>query len=430
MSIRALRLTLALMVSLSSLLLIWHAKGMNRSVALNQASTIEVSTFSDINNGGKSSAVFSWSNSSATLDCNIDTSYQWPYCESSLKIRELDNALDLTQFDFVRLQIKSEGEGPQNIKIYLRNFNPKYATSDKDNSFKINQLQYDPNKEAPTLDIPLNTFVVPAWWMNEMQLSPIYAAQEIDRVMYVEIATGDYRQPGHHKITIEKIEFHGKWIQLEVLLEFLLGTWIVFALTTLLTISVKNRKVLISERRTKEALQSINKALSLEKIELEEQAKRDELTGALNRYGLSQKLLNAVQQSNSHHSNLSLILMDIDHFKSINDQFGHDTGDMILKQFSQLIEGSVRATDSFGRWGGEEFVLLCPNSRLEQTRIIAEHLRQKINQHSWSEGINISCSFGVAHMKDNENIASVIKRTDLALYQAKELGRDRVEISQ
>ena len=131
--------------------------------------------------------------------------------------------------------------------------------------------------------------------------------------------------------------------------------------------SYKSRETITSERRTKEALQEINLALSLEKIELEEQAKRDHLTGAFNRFGLRQHLLEAVKAINDCGAELSLILMDIDHFKKINDRYGHDVGDKTLQQFSKLMNSSIRESDTFGRWGGEEFILLCPNSRLEQS---------------------------------------------------------------
>ena len=207
LSSQTLRQSLLLIMLLSALLLAWHSIGMNTVFALNQESTIQLTAFSDRENGGNSSADFHWSEDGGILSCTIKTDYQWPYCEVSFQIRTHDTPLDLTQYDTAHLKIRSLGEGPQNIKIYLRNLNPDYSSADKKNSLKINQIQYDPNKESRPLAIPLDTFVVPAWWLNHMQLSPLYAAQEIDQILFIEIATGDYRQAGPHKVVIESMEF-------------------------------------------------------------------------------------------------------------------------------------------------------------------------------------------------------------------------------
>lgn len=414
------------MIVLSISMLIWHGAGMNRIYSIDQETVMDQLVLSDGDHGGNSTAVFIWENNNGILDCNIGDQYEWPYCEISFHIASQTNALDLSSFSFARLQIRSQGAGPQNIKVYLRNYNPDYSSTKKDNSLKLNQIQYDTKNEKAVLDIPLNTFVVPPWWLNAMGLSSLQAAQEIDRIQYVEIATGDFREIGPHKVIIESIEFHGKWFSYSQLTSALLIAWLGYALLLVVSSSIKIQHKMASERRSKEALIDINQALSLEKIELQEQAQRDHLTGVYNRLGLRRHLLKALKNLRPS-APLSLILIDIDHFKSINDKFGHDIGDKVLQSFCQLMSDSTRMSDTFGRWGGEEFILLCPESRLEQSQKMAENLRIKMTQGNWPKDIKLTSSFGVAEMKPDESISSLLKRADQALYRAKEAGRNRVE---
>lgn len=415
------------MISLSLGLILWHSVGMNKIYQIDQNDLVSYSAFSDNSHGGQSLISYDWKNGTPSFNCLIDKIYAWPYCEISFQVRPFENPLNLARYEFVRVNIKSIGEGPQNIKIYLRNFNPDYSSQEKTNSLKLHQLQFDPNDENNPFDVPLTAFVVPQWWLSEMKLSPLQASQELENILFIEVATGDNRTPGEHHVVIQSIEFHGKWISYAQLISIILASWFCFALFILINGTLQARVKISSERRTKEALQDINKALSLEKIELEEQAKRDHLTGALNRFGLRQHLLEAVRAVEIQQSELSVIMMDIDHFKQINDSFGHDIGDHVLCHFSKLIHGSIRESDSFGRWGGEEFILICPSSRLEQSSKQAENLRLQLEKSDWPEKIKVSSSFGVAQMKTGENISDTIKRADLALYQAKSLGRNRVE---
>lgn len=124
---------------------------------------------------------------------------------------------------------------------------------------------------------------------------------------------------------------------------------------------------------------------------------------------------------------LSVILVDIDKFKSVNDLYGHLTGDIVLTAISGVLQHGVRKTDIPGRWGGEEFLIICPNSNLEGAMALAEHLRQMVEAYDFDIAGKKTCSFGIAQMTKDEPINSMIGRADLALYRAKESGRNRVE---
>jgi len=123
---------------------------------------------------------------------------------------------------------------------------------------------------------------------------------------------------------------------------------------------------------------------------------------------------------------LCLIMIDIDNFKKINDTFGHAVGDQILKSSSQLLKNKARNTDSVIRWGGEEFLIIVPNSRLKDAAEFAERIRKSIEQHTDKEVGLITASFGVAELQLDEGTASLLNRADKALYKAKLGGKNCV----
>lgn len=158
-------------------------------------------------------------------------------------------------------------------------------------------------------------------------------------------------------------------------------------------------------------------------------ARTDDLTGLLNRRGAEEVLRREAARSLRKQYHYSLVLADIDMFKSINDQYGHDVGDETIKAISKAIQSTVRDNDYVARWGGEEFLIILidanPNSGVE----IAERIRSAVNGLSincGAQAITTSLSLGVARFNEQEDVASVLKRADIALYQAKESGRNCV----
>lgn len=152
-------------------------------------------------------------------------------------------------------------------------------------------------------------------------------------------------------------------------------------------------------------------------------ASHDSLTGVYNRQYLNMVLESKLQQKDK----FALMIVDIDHFKNINDTFGHLVGDEILKTLTKEIETKVRRKDIFARWGGEEFVIILDNvSEMNIAKNIAESIREHILQKKFEKVDTVTCSFGITVSKENDTIASIIKRADSALYEAKEKGRNRV----
>lgn len=157
-------------------------------------------------------------------------------------------------------------------------------------------------------------------------------------------------------------------------------------------------------------------------------AHNDELTEINNRRHLTNVLTKEFNRHQRYNSSFAFIIFDIDYFKNVNDNYGHDEGDRILKELSELIKNNIRQSDHFGRWGGEEFVLLAPETELKAAYKLAEKLRKAIAAYNFIQAENITASFGIAVIENEENIEELIKRADNALYRAKAKGRNRVEI--
>lgn len=160
--------------------------------------------------------------------------------------------------------------------------------------------------------------------------------------------------------------------------------------------------------------------------ELKQLATQDALTGIYNRYKINAKIEEEIKRADRYEESFGLVMFDIDHFKKVNDTYGHDVGDYVLQELSRVILSNIRETDSFGRWGGEEFMLLLPHTPKEEIVEIAEKLRQKVQEHPFEHVKQITISIGATLYKRNEGIAKLIKRADIALYEAKSHGRNQV----
>ncbi|WP_221901994.1 GGDEF domain-containing protein [Bathymodiolus platifrons methanotrophic gill symbiont] len=152
----------------------------------------------------------------------------------------------------------------------------------------------------------------------------------------------------------------------------------------------------------------------------------DKLTNINNRLKLDQQLGDAFHLAQRYQHEFCIILIDIDHFKSINDKYGHLVGDYAITTLAQLLNNNIRTVDTLGRWGGEEFLIICPGQTTEGGRLLAEKLRNMIEQHIFDSFTHLSCSFGVAAYKKDQGVDMLLKRSDIALYKAKELGRNQV----
>jgi diguanylate cyclase (GGDEF)-like protein/PAS domain S-box-containing protein len=152
----------------------------------------------------------------------------------------------------------------------------------------------------------------------------------------------------------------------------------------------------------------------------------DHLTQVYNRQKFDELYERELERSRRYRGDLALILFDVDRFKEVNDSCGHHVGDLVLKRLSRYVQESIRESDIFARWGGEEFVILMPHTTLETAQEKAEHLRREIGELSFGEAGSVSCSFGVTAVDPYEPMSATFQRADAALYRAKSEGRNRV----
>ena len=159
---------------------------------------------------------------------------------------------------------------------------------------------------------------------------------------------------------------------------------------------------------------------------LHNEAHTDPLTGISNRRDFIHKATNALTDCRQQNKKFSLIMIDLDNFKQVNDTYGHAIGDKALNTTSQLLQANIRREDLFARWGGEEFILALPGTSHQQARMIAEKLRQLIATATYPMGIRITGSFGFIQAEGQESFQTLLKLADQAMYLAKQQGKNRV----
>ena len=195
-------------------------------------------------------------------------------------------------------------------------------------------------------------------------------------------------------------------------------------------VSLRNARTLDRLRETVAQLDGKNLELTQAKQAIERMANTDLLTGAATRRRIVEILEREVSLARRHGLPLQVAMADLDHFKVVNDTYGHDAGDEVLKAVSAILKEGVRAEDTVGRYGGEEFLLIFPHTETDAAAACVERLRRRV-QEQVVAGIptRFTISFGVATLRADEDIRSFVARADAALYVAKRAGRNRVEVA-
>lgn len=153
----------------------------------------------------------------------------------------------------------------------------------------------------------------------------------------------------------------------------------------------------------------------------------DKLTGLVNRLGLEESFTREIACAESCNQPMAVIMTDIDKFKLVNDTWGHQVGDTVLQEFASILTREAGGSDVISRWGGEEFLILCPRTNLEQAFLLAERMRASVAAHVFSVAGGKTSSFGVTVFRSGDTEETLVKRADDALYRAKEGGRNRIE---
>lgn len=182
------------------------------------------------------------------------------------------------------------------------------------------------------------------------------------------------------------------------------------------------------QERQERRVSNIEMKKSEKKEHKNSKLKIDHLTNAISKDSFNEIIGFKIIESKHMNSPLSMVLFDIDHFKKINDTYGHLVGDTVLRELAEVVKKSIRESEYFVRWGGEEFIVLLPGTSLEGAKMVAEKLRRAIEAHRFPTVGQVTSSFGVTALRTDDTIKTFLERCDEALYEAKEAGRNRVKV--
>jgi len=380
--------------------------------------------YADSYSGGNSTAT--WQNEvQKHWLCNLGQKLPTPYCSMRLSLTdEKGGGLDLSRAVNLTLWIDYKGNG-SHLRIYLRNRGIKHYVPGDDLSEKYNMVEIPVQELAQGFTINMDEFGVADWWVSQRNIPLKEARPEFNNISDMEIQTGSLTVSGEHDITLKAISWETPFISELQLYRLITILWTGLIITYLLFRITAMNMALNRQQAKQQELIAINGILSTQNRRFEDLAKTDQLTGLNNRVAMQEALYHGLNNWKHHRESFSMVLLDIDHFKKINDSLGHDTGDEVLKLIAEIIKSSVRKSDFPARWGGEEFILLYPNTNQLEAMAAAESLRQKIAAATNPWGINITASFGVATLIGGD-LDQLFKSADEALYRAKNSGRNCV----
>ena len=415
-------------VTLSSYL--WYQLGGADKEFVISPRNVTFKNIDDTSQGGSTKSRIEFDSKSLTLSCKIEQTARWPFCEVAIDLAEGIKGVDLSQYHSVGLDIDYHSPlRDERIRVYLRNYDPAYSDPEDPVSSKFNAIEYSPGIGNGLQIIPMSAFQVLSWWIADYKVPISQSGPQFDNVTVIEIATGSNVKPSKYQIELNKLVFYGEWISESALLRINIMLWVCSAIVFLGLERWRLRCNLreIEQRATQ--LRTANKSLYQKNLIFEELAYKDALTGTRNRNAVDCWLHDVLEYARENNQPFSVIYLDIDHFKSINDSFGHQKGDEVLKEFAHILNQRIRKTDVFVRWGGEEFIIFCPGTALAGARELSELLRTIVQNYPWSDDLAITCSIGVAELRTDESFEALVERADTALYKAKRLGRNQVQIA-
>ena len=323
--------------------------------------------------------------------------------------------IDLSRFRTLNLAVRYRGNA-QYLRVGIRNFDPRFSKIEDLNSPKFNYVNIPTKDLGKTIPIGMREFTVAEWWTTAYNLPREYSHPDLSNATVLNIdVQGQADLAGtEHDIQIDKVEFVGDWISTESWYLVILCLWMVIGTT------YGTSQWLMMRRAHRAQIDE----LEHEKEMYQKLSTLDALTNVMNRHGIGQ----FIAALGITRVTASVIVIDLDHFKRINDERGHAVGDRVLRTMGEILASAIRNTDAVGRWGGEEFVLVCPGASLANAADLAEKLRHRIMQTSFipEHPLPITASFGVATSRESQGFEEVFRQADQALYLAKNRGRNCV----
>ncbi len=402
-----------------------YRNGLDDIVFLNLSDYPYIIAQTDSVDGGSSAIAMERTDSSIIVDYELREGYAYPYAGVKIFLGDgKTRGKDLSRYDSIFVWVKPRGEGT--VRLYMRGYDSAFYRADDETSLKFNEIEFFPLEETyPAVFVP-QEFRVASWWVAQNEINVHKARVDLSNVPLIEIQTGTNAPLGYGTLEIKGLCFKGKKIAKLDLVSILVALWFVSFLIILIIRFFDYSRERAKEKKKREELEKNLRALEIEKSEYERSSKEDPLTGCLNRAGFSSVLMREQENLSKNGRPVSFVMLDIDHFKHINDTYGHQVGDEVLVNLTKLIQGKIRNTDALVRWGGEEFVVLCGDTPIQNAQFLAEKLRIAIENTVLIKQQQVTCSFGIAEMIPDEDPKRLFERADKALYASKEGGRNRV----
>jgi diguanylate cyclase (GGDEF)-like protein len=373
--------------------------------------------YDDSNQGGNSTA---WRGKTKPLSwsCAVRAKYQYAYCGFELLMdgRRRQNGIDLSQYDTIKLGLFYEGP-PGMLRLHFKNHDTRYSHPSIGDGDKFNRIEFVPKGRDGVITLALSEATVPEWWLVLNRVPPELSQPDLNNVVAMDLQTGGAQPLGLHHFQLHFIRVEGVRLSTEQFYLCILGAWVI-AIGVLCVHRISNLKKDVEARRL------LHAATQRQVEEAERAAKIDPLTRLLNRSGIAEGHAELVAKKAGP---FAALMIDIDDFKSINDALGHSYGDEVIASFASLLKRNGREGDVVGRWGGEEFLILCAGLDEEQALSYANGLRSRIAHFHFGERETVTASFGLC-IQVAATLSDLIHDADIALYAAKARGRNRVEM--
>ncbi len=352
--------------------------------------------------------------------CRVPQVTTWQSCNFGymLSRKDISEGVDLSGYKTLNLSVRYTGKS-QYVRVSIRSFDPRFSKLEDGNSTKFNFVNIPAKDLAQPIALSMTEFTVAEWWTTSYNEPRAYSQLDVSNAVVLNIdLQGNIDLSGsRHDFQVDKIEFVGDWISAEYWYLGILCIWMVLGAAYGSSQWLRMRR---AHRRQREQILDLEN----EKEMYQKLSTLDALTGVQNRHGIGQ----FIAALGITHVSASVIVIDLDHFKRINDERGHHVGDRVLRAMGEILLSCTRNTDAVGRWGGEEFVLVCPGATLADAADLAEKLRHRILQTNFipEAPILITASFGVATSEVDQGFEDAFRQADQALYLAKSRGRNCV----
>jgi diguanylate cyclase (GGDEF)-like protein len=353
--------------------------------------------------------------------CDFKSGAPYPYCSFSLAWSKAPhNPIDFSLYTHLAIDLKYTGEA-EYLRVFIRNTYKSAEEPDELQSGKFNTVSKKADTFKQITNINFDDLRVSDWWIEDFKVPPNEIMTDVSQAIALGIDIPHPTPLGKHEFHLNSITAVGVYFYKESLYFSIIIFWSVLLLSEMAFRFIQLRN---KSRKYSRTLSKMSEQTAIYK----KRAETDKLTRILNREGLSTiveklKTQGLLQQ-------YALIVLDLDHFKRINDEHGHSVGDAVLQDVAQIMNSCMRSYDIVARWGGEEFVILFHCLDEQNLFPFAEKIRHTIESATFKNGATnfVTASIGVSKINNPADFEASFERADKAVYAAKEGGRNRVVI--